>query len=35
MTDHPSSKQQPTEHAIHGGRIMTLRECMDAEGGGE
>lgn len=21
----------PTEHAIHGGRIMTLRECMEAE----
>lgn len=31
----PAVAQQPTEHAIHGGRIMTLRECMDAEGGGE
>lgn len=31
----PASAQEttsaPTEHAVHGGRIMTLRECMEAE----
>jgi hypothetical protein len=32
----PSCSAQPPEDAQHaGGRIMTLRECMDAEDGGE